>query len=70
MGEKAEKAWHECHAFWEEARRIEQEALDLVKVEEQRDYALIEKKFRQAEEFFKKRNDAFKRHLQHLKRGD
>lgn len=52
------------------ALKIEEEGLKLAKVEAEKDYDLIEGKFRQADGFFKKRNDAFKRYLHHLKRGE
>ena len=70
MGEQADQALKEFNEAWEQARKIEQEAMELVKQEGQKDYTLIEDKFRQADGFIKKRNDAFKRHLSHLNNGE
>ena len=70
MGEKAEKALKEFHEVWEKALKTEQEALSLAKAEGKKDYALIQGKLREAEGFLKKRNDALKRYLHHLKRGE
>ena len=69
MGEKADQTLKEFTEAWEQARKIEQEALDLVKKEGQKDYKLIEAKLREADGFIKKRDAAFKRHLSHVKRG-
>ena len=70
MGEKADQSGKEFREAWEQALKIEQEALELVKREGQKDYDMVKDKLRRADGFFKKRDDAFKRHLQHLKRGE
>jgi len=49
---------------------IERECLELTEVEADKNYDLIKEKLRQAEELVKKRNDALKRYLHHLKRGE
>ena len=69
MGEKTDQALKEFHEAWERALKMEQEALELAKREEQKDYKLVREKLGQANGFFKKRDDAFKRYLRHLKSG-
>jgi len=49
---------------------IEREGLKLTEVEAGKNYDLIKEKLHQAEGLVKKRNDALKRHLQHMRRGE
>ena len=70
VGEKAQKAWAEVKESWNMALNIEKEALKLAEVEAEKDYDVIKRKLRQAEELFKKRDDTLKRHLRHLKREE
>jgi hypothetical protein len=69
MGEKTDQALKEFHEIWDRALKIEQEALELAKREGQKDYKLVRGKLSQADKLFKKRDDAFKRYLRHLKSG-
>jgi hypothetical protein len=69
MGEKTDQALIEFREAWERALKIEQEALEVVKREGQKDYKLVKEKLSQAEKLFKKRNDAFKHYLRHMKSG-
>ena len=69
-GGKAQEAWAEFKESWEMILDIEREGLDLTEVEADKNYDLIKEKLRQAEELVKKRNDALRRYLHHLKRGE
>ncbi len=69
-GRKAQEAWAEFKESWEMILDIEREGLELTQVEADKDYDLIKEKLRQAEELMKKRNDALKRYLHHLRRGE
>lgn len=69
-GRKAQEAWAEFKESWEMILDIEREGLELTQVEADKDYDLIKEKLRQAEELMKKRNDALKRYLHHLRQGE
>jgi hypothetical protein len=69
-GRKAQEAWAEFKESWKMVLDIEREGLELTQVEADKDYDLIKEKLRQAEELMKKRNDALKRYLHHLRRGE
>lgn len=69
-GRKTQEAWAELKESWEMILDIEREGLELTQVEADKDYDLIKEKLRQAEELAKKRNDALKRYLHHLRRGE
>lgn len=49
---------------------IEREGLKLTEVEADRNYDLIKERLRQTEGLVKKRNQALKRYLRHVKQGD
>jgi hypothetical protein len=69
MSEATDLVLKELHETWNRALKIEQEALDMAKREEKKDYKVIKVKIDEAEVLFKKRNDAFKRYLNSLKTG-
>ena len=70
VGEKAQEAWAEFRESCEMVLEIEKEALKLVDLEAEVDCKLIKKKLHQVGGLLKKREDALKRHLHHLKRGE
>jgi len=70
IGRKAQEAWAEFKESWDLILDIEREGLELTEVEADKNYDLIKEKLRQAEELVKKRNDALRRYLHHLKRGE
>ena len=69
-GRKAQEAWAEFKESWEMILDIEREGLKLTEVEADKNYDLIKEKLHQAEGLVKKRNDALKRYLQHMRRGE
>lgn len=69
-GKKAQAAWVEFKESWQMILDIEREGLKLTEVEADRNYDLIREKLRQTEALVKKRNDALKRYLRHVKQGD
>jgi len=69
-GRKAQEAWAELKESWEMILDIEREGLELTEVEADKNYDLIMEKLHQAEELAKKRNDALRRYLHHLRRGE
>jgi hypothetical protein len=69
-GRKAQETWAEFKESWEMILDIEREGLKLTEVEADKNYDLIKEKLRQAEGLVKKRNDALKRYLQHMRRGE
>ena len=69
-GRKAQEAWAELKESWEMILHIEREGLELTEVEADKNYDLIMEKLHQAEELAKKRNDALRRYLHHLRRGE
>jgi hypothetical protein len=70
VGRKAQEAWAEFKESWEMILDIEREGLKLTEVEADKNYDLIRERLRQAEGLVKKRNDALKRYLHHMKRGE
>lgn len=70
VGKKALEAWAEFKESWEMILDIEREGLKLTEVEADKNYDLIKERLRQAEGLVRKRNDALKRYLQHMKRGE
>jgi hypothetical protein len=69
-GRKAQEAWAECKESWEMILDIEREGLKLTEVEADKNYDLIKEKLHQVEGLVKKRNDALKRYLQHMRQGE
>jgi hypothetical protein len=70
VGRKAQETWAEFKESWEMILDIEREGLKLTELEADKNYDLIREKLHQAEELVKRRNDALKRHLQHIGRGE
>jgi hypothetical protein len=70
VGRKAQETWAEFKESWEMILDIEREGLKLTELEADKNYDLIKEKLRQAEELVKRRNDALRRHLQHMRRGE
>lgn len=69
-GQKAQAAWTEFKESWQMILDIEREGLKLTEVEADRNYELIKVRLRQVEALVKKRDNALKRYLQHMKRGE
>jgi len=69
-GQKAQAAWAEFKESWQMILDIEREGLKLTEVEADKNYDLIKERLRQTEGLVKKRNNALKRYLRHVKRGE